>query len=183
MSHLHRGSSGGNNRSCRPQFRQRSRSTGTPLSRSMAVSGLRMPSHFQHRILFTSGSATRLSFNGMVVLLGQALELLIHEDQRVASQCLCFSGRSPSQSSVRMTASGFGTVRLLLKNILKAYARRCDLEGVAIRESSGGNNRSWRLTARPLTTTTETKQRLGGKAGVQINCRLGLEVAVANPAP
>ena len=79
MSHLQRGSSGGNNRSCRPQFRQRSRSTGTPLSRSMAVSGLRMPSHFQHRILFTSGSATRLSFNGMVVLLGQALELLIQE--------------------------------------------------------------------------------------------------------
>ena len=45
----------------------------------MAVSGLKMPSHFQHRILFTSGSGTRLSFNGMVVLLGQALELLIQE--------------------------------------------------------------------------------------------------------
>ena len=63
----------------RPHLGQRSSSTDTPLCRSMAVSGLKMPSHFQHRILFTSGSGTRLSFNGMVVLLGQALELLIQE--------------------------------------------------------------------------------------------------------
>jgi hypothetical protein len=41
----------------------------------------------------------------------------MREDQRLLSQCLCFSGLSASSSSVRMTASEFGTVRLLLKNI------------------------------------------------------------------
>jgi hypothetical protein len=43
----------------------------------------------------------------------------MREDQRALSQCLCFNGLSASPSSVRMTASEFGTVRLLLKNILE----------------------------------------------------------------
>lgn len=59
----------------------------TPLCRSIVVSGLRMPSHTQHRRLSPSTSATFLSY-GIVVLLRQALELLIQEDQRVLGPCL-----------------------------------------------------------------------------------------------
>jgi len=58
----------------------------------------------------------------------------MREDQRVPSQCLCFSGLSASPSSVRMTASGFGTVRLLLKNILyrqAAYDHSSDKSSVS----------------------------------------------------
>jgi hypothetical protein len=58
------------------------------------------------------------------------------------------------------------------------------LAGVRIRGSSGGNNRFWRLTARPTTTTTEATQHLDGKVGVQISYdRLGSEDAVTYPTP
>jgi hypothetical protein len=36
-----------------------------------------MPSHFQHRFRLSSTSATPFSWYGIVVFLGQALELLI----------------------------------------------------------------------------------------------------------
>ena len=71
------------------------------------------------------------------------------------SQCLCFSGLSASRSSVRMTALGFGTVRLLLKNILYRQANydHSSDKGIASRQ-----------------------------AGVQINCCLGSEDALGFPA-
>jgi hypothetical protein len=52
----------------------------------MVISGLRMPSHTQHRKLSPSTSAT-FSY-GIVVLLRQALELLIQEDERISRQRL-----------------------------------------------------------------------------------------------
>ena len=59
---------------------------------SMALSARRVPSHFQHRIgiLVPSTSATwRLSLtDGIVVLLDQAPELLIQQDQWVLGQHL-----------------------------------------------------------------------------------------------
>ena len=45
-----------------------------------------MPSHFQHRFRLSSTSATRFSWYGIVIFLGQALELLIQEDERVSGQ-------------------------------------------------------------------------------------------------
>jgi hypothetical protein len=70
----------------RPHLRQRNKSMSTPLCRSMPVSGLRMPLHIQHRVLLPSTSATRLFWFGIVVLLGQAFELLIQEDEGMSSQ-------------------------------------------------------------------------------------------------
>src|SRR5206468_12463209 len=66
----------------RPQLRHSNTSTEKPVCRSMVVSGLRLPSHIQHRRLSPSTSAT-FSY-GIVVLLRQALELLIQEDEGIS---------------------------------------------------------------------------------------------------
>jgi hypothetical protein len=61
-----------------------------PVWRSIVVSGRRMPSDSQHSGLSPSTSATR-SFSfwyGIVVLLRQALELLIQEDEWISSHDL-----------------------------------------------------------------------------------------------
>ena len=62
----------------------------TPLCRSIVVSGRRMPSDSQHSGLSPSTSATRsFSFSyGIVVLLRQALELLVQEDEWISSHGL-----------------------------------------------------------------------------------------------
>jgi hypothetical protein len=76
MSHLQRGSSGGNNRSLATTYDHGSDkgiASKQPVCRSNVVSGLRMPSDSQQSRLSPSTSATRsFSFSyGIVVLLGQ----------------------------------------------------------------------------------------------------------------
>jgi hypothetical protein len=73
MSHLRRGSAEvavtgrGLSPEChrRPQLKHAYWRIETPVCMSMTLSAQGSPSHFQHCILFPSGSATRLSFNGM----------------------------------------------------------------------------------------------------------------------
>jgi len=83
-----------------------------------------MPSHFQHRFRLSSTSATRFSGYGIVVFLGQALELLIQEDERVSGQR--FTHRlfhAAVCTGNHFSAWAIGFLCLLRKNIRKAYAR------------------------------------------------------------
>jgi hypothetical protein len=96
MSHLRRGSvetavSGrGLSPEChrRPQLKHANWRIETPVCMSMTLSVQGSPSHFQQCILFPLASVPRLPLSGIVVLLGQALELLIQEDERVSGQRL-----------------------------------------------------------------------------------------------
>ncbi|HKC94952.1 MAG TPA: hypothetical protein VKB81_13130 [Nitrospira sp.] len=96
MSHLRRGSAEaavtgrGLSPEChrRPQLKHAYWRIETPVCMSMTLSAQGSPSHFQHCILFPLTSAPRLPLSGIVVLLGQALELLIQEDERVSGQRL-----------------------------------------------------------------------------------------------
>jgi hypothetical protein len=94
MSHLRRGSAEvavtgrGLSPEChrRPQLKHAYWRIETPVCMSMTLSARGRPSHFQHRVLFPLRSAPRLPLSGIVVLLGQALKLLIQEDEGVWGQ-------------------------------------------------------------------------------------------------
>ena len=70
----------------RPQLKHAYWRIQTPVCMSMTLSARGRPSHFQHRVLFPLRSAPRLPLSGIVVLLGQALKVLIQEDERVSGQ-------------------------------------------------------------------------------------------------
>jgi len=70
----------------RPQLKHAYWRIETPVCMSMTLSARGRPSHFQHRILFSSTLDTQLSLYDIVVFLGQALELLIQEYEGVSGQ-------------------------------------------------------------------------------------------------
>ena len=72
----------------RPQLKHAYWRIETPVCMSMTLSARGRPSHFQHRVLFPLRSAPRLPWSGIVVLLRQALELLVQEDERISRQRL-----------------------------------------------------------------------------------------------